>query len=257
MKRMERHRKYRMNPLKDILADNEFYHGTTDYKAIQILYEGFRLKRKYCYWGRSGMFKEGIYLTKSIGVAEMFAYGDIVFKCRLSDKTSILRIDEKYDYKIITSLKHEFGRNILTGDISKAMPANKHLTKKELINLLNYRFHKDFWRQNRKGEWCSEISPSIRHQLKLHKYDAIGNTENEAGIAVFNPAFVKPLKMFHFGYNGTRPFLRKLDKREFASDLAQMISELMECCDNENEREEMEYIESVLQRYRQENFIEI
>jgi hypothetical protein len=159
------------------------------------------------------MFKEGIYLTKSIDVAEMLAYGDIIFKCRLSEKTSILRIDEKYDKKVIDYLRREFGREILTSDISKAMPSNKHLTKKELINLLNYRFHKDFWRQNRKGEWCSEISPSIRQQLKLHKYDAIGNAENEAGIAVFNPAFVKPLKKcFTLDTKDQGCFLRSLIK---------------------------------------------
>ncbi len=242
-----------MSPLKVKLADNEFYHGTTDYKAIQILYEGFRLKKKYCYWGKSGMFKEGIYLTKSIDVAEMFAYGDIIFKCRLSDKVSILRIDEKYDKKVIDYLRREFGREILTSDVSKAMPSNKHLTKKELINLLNYRFNKDFWRQKRKGEWCSEISPSVRHQLKLHKYDAIGNAENMAGIAVFNPAFVKPLKMFQFGYKGIKPFLKELDKKKFASDLGRTISEHRRYCDNDNEREGLGYIESLLQRYRKEN----
>ena len=199
------------------------------------------------------MFKEGIYLTKSIDVAEMFAYGDIIFKCRLSDKVSILRIDEKYDKKVIDYLRREFGREILTSDVSKAMPSNKHLTKKELINLLNYRFNKDFWRQNRKGEWCSEISPSVRHQLKLHKFDAIGNAENMAGIAIFNPAFVKPLKMFQFGYKGIKPFLKELDKKKFASDLGRTISEHRGYCDNDNEREGLGYIESLLQRYRKEN----
>ena len=84
-----------MSPLKVKLADNEFYHGTTDDNAIQILYEGFRLKKRYCNYGRYGTFKQGIYLTKSIAVAEMFAYRDVVFKCRLADKTTILRIDEK------------------------------------------------------------------------------------------------------------------------------------------------------------------
>ena len=243
-----------MNNLKDKLADNEYYHGTSDYKAIQILYEGFRLKKRYCNWGKDGTFKQGIYLTKLIDVAEMFAYGDVVFKCKLLDKASVLRIDEKYDKKIIDSLKREFGKEILTSDISKAIPANKHLTKKELINLLNYRFHKQTWSQKGMLKW-NEILPSIRHQLKLHKYDAIGNVENEAGIAVFNPAFVKFLKMLHIGYRGQRPFLKELDKKKFASDLEQMISEMRACCDSEDEREELVYIESLLQRYRRDNFL--
>jgi hypothetical protein len=245
-----------MNHIKDKLVDNEYYHGTFDYKAIQILYEGFRLKKRYCDWGRTGTFKEGIYLTKSIDVAEMFAYGDVIFKCRLSDKISILRIDEKYEKKIIDYLRREFGRNILTGDISKAMPANKHLTKKELINLINYRFSRmGYWKGNDIWKWDAVI-PSVRHQLKLHKYDAVGNAENMAGIAVFNPAFVKPLKMFHFGYKGIKPFLKELDKKKFASDLKQTISEHREYCDNDNEREGLDYIESLLQRYRKENSIE-
>lgn len=46
-----------MNIPEDKLADNEFYHGTSNYKAIQILYEGFRLKKKYCLYGRYGTFK--------------------------------------------------------------------------------------------------------------------------------------------------------------------------------------------------------
>ena len=245
-----------MKAIQGTLADNEYYHGTSDYKAIQILYEGFQLKKKYCNWGKDGVFKEGIYLTKSINIAVMFANGDIVFKCRLSDKISILRIDEKYDNKIIGSLKREFGRNILTGDISKTIPANKHLTKKELINLLNYRFYKGFWRQNSKGEWCSEISPSIRHQLKLHKYDAIGEPQDEYGIAVFNPFHVKPTTMFHTEYKGQKPFLKKFDKNKFVSDLEQMISEIRQDRDRKDELEEADYIESLLKRYRKDNCLD-
>lgn len=242
-----------MNLLQDKLAENEFYHGTTDYKAIQILYEGFRLKKRYCGYGRYGTFKQGIYLTKSIDIAKMFAYRDVVFKCELADKTSVLRIDEKYDKKVIEYLRREFGKNILTGDISKAIPSNKHLTKNELINLINYRFSQmGYWKEKDWWKWDA-VLPSVRHQLKLHKYDAIGNTENMAGIAVFNPAFVKPLKMFHFDYKGTRPFLEELDKKKFASELAQSISEIREYGESEDEREELDYIESLLQRYRKEN----
>ena len=242
-----------MSPLKVKLADNEFYHGTIDCRAIQILYEGFRLKKKYCGYGRYGTFKQGIYLTKSIEIAEMFAHGNVVFICELADKTSILRIDEKYDKKVIGYLRREFGREILTSDISKAMPANKHLTKRELINLINYRFSQmGYWKGKDIWKWDAVI-PSVRHQLKLHKYDAIGNAENMAGIAVFNPAFVKPLKMFQFGYKGIKPFLKELDKKKFASDLGRTISEHRGYCDNDNEREGLGYIESLLQRYRKEN----
>lgn len=182
----------------------------------------------------------------------MFAYGDVIFKCKLSDKASILRIDEKYDKKVIDTLKREFGKNILTSDINKAIPSNKHLTKKELINLLNYRFYKVSWKQKAKWKWDDVLS-SIRHQLKLHKYDAIGNAKSEAGIAVFNPALVKPSKMFHFEYKGQRPCLRELNKRKFVYELEQMILEIRDCRDGEDELEELNYIESLLLRFRREN----
>lgn len=45
------------------LSDNEYYHGTVSHKAIQILYEGFRLKKYHSNYGRYGTFKQGIYLT--------------------------------------------------------------------------------------------------------------------------------------------------------------------------------------------------
>ena len=124
----------KVSVVSDNLADNEYYHGTIDYNAIQILYEGFRLKKKVSPYGRHGTFKQALYLTKSIDTAALFAYGDIVFKCRLAGGLSVLKITERYDPKVIDTLKREFGKSILTGDISKAIPRNKHLTRKELIN---------------------------------------------------------------------------------------------------------------------------
>jgi len=115
----------------DKLADNEYYHGTEAYKALSILYEGFRLKKGYSFYGSGGTFKQALYLTKSVDAA--VAFGHFIFRCKLADGVSILRIDEYYDKTIINSLRREFGKNILTGDITKALPRNKHLKKKELI----------------------------------------------------------------------------------------------------------------------------
>ena len=50
----------------DKLADDEYYHGTMHYKAIQILYEGFRLKKDFSDFGQNGTFKQGLYYIEKL-----------------------------------------------------------------------------------------------------------------------------------------------------------------------------------------------
>lgn len=71
------------------LAENEYYHGTHAYKALQILYEGFRHKKEYSSFGIHGTFKYGMYLTKSLSIADWFGSG-YVFKCCLKKRVSVL-----------------------------------------------------------------------------------------------------------------------------------------------------------------------
>ena len=77
------------NPIIDKLADNEYYHGTASYKAIQILYEGFRLKKCHSKYGSGGTFKQGIYLTKSLSSAKYFG-SEYIFKCHFKKGISIV-----------------------------------------------------------------------------------------------------------------------------------------------------------------------
>ena len=117
-----------MNHSPDRLAENEYYHGTSCYKAIQILYEGFRFKKHCSMSNGQGTFKHGVYLTKSLSMASLFG-PEYVFKCCLANGTSVLWLNEIYDQKVINYLKREFSKSILTGPISKAIPRNKNLTK--------------------------------------------------------------------------------------------------------------------------------
>jgi len=239
--------------ISDTLSDNEYYHGTMDYKAIQILYEGFRLKKQYSDYGRYGTFKEGLYLSKSLEPAALFGYTDIIFTCVLKMGISILKIDESYDKKVIDSLKREFGKDILTGDLSKVIPRNKHLTRKELINLLNYRFAKTVWHKTKDiQKWRSALS-SVKQQLSLHKFDAIGMPDTEAGVAVFNPTFVKPIAIYHVKRDHTgKAYLLGFNKSQFVSVLRKDIEEFRDP-DDTADMKEWDHVESLLDRYLSEN----
>lgn len=233
------------------LADNEYYHGTEAYKALPILYEGFRLKKEYCFYGSGGTFKQGLYLTKSVDTAVVF--GDFVFRCKLADGVSVLRVDEHYDQKIINSLRREFGKNILAGDITKAMPRNKHLKKKELIHLVNYRYAKrGNWMLDKSWKWDAVVS-SVRQQLQKHKYGAIGNTDDLDGLAVLNPAYVKPLELYGAWKENLKGFLKELDKQSFVYAVKRDIRKLGEIYDSPEEKAIRDHVEVLLARYCQEN----
>ena len=235
----------------DKLADNEYYHGTEAYKALSILYEGFRLKKGYSFYGSGGTFKQALYLTKSVDAA--VAFGHFIFRCKLADGVSILRIDEYYDKTIINSLRREFGKNILTGDITKALPRNKHLKKKELIHLVNYRFAKmGNWKLEEDWKWDAVV-PSIRQQLRKHKYDAIGSTDDLTGLAVLNPAFVKRLELYGSWKEKLKGFLKELDKQSFVYAVKKDIRELGEIYDGPEEKVVRDHVEALLRKYCQEN----
>ena len=253
----------------DKLAENEYYHGTTNSKAIQILYEGFRLKKYYSDYGKYGTFKQGIYLTKSLDVAGLFGHG-YIFKCRLKKSISILWLNEKYDKKIINYLRREFSKNILTGPISKAIPHKKQLTKNELIQLLNYRYCKASWRTKKDSmKWWNSKS-SFRQQLQLHKYDGIGELEDLVGLVIFNPSFVEPMELFELFEGKEIPSkcwpipskelsLREMDKKDFIRSIDWLYKEYIEpSLDNNDslskeEIKQWKYIRSLQERYCREN----
>lgn len=246
----------------DKLADDEYYHGTMPYKALQILYEGFRLKKIHSWYGSGGTFKQGLYLTKSLSSAKYFG-PDYIFKCRLKKGVSIVWIDKGYDKKVINYLKREFSKAILMGPVSKAIPRNKHLTRNELIHLLNYRFIKaDFWawKDSKKwNNWYNSIS-SFRQQLQLHKYDGIGELESLDGLVIFNPSFVKQIGLFKVSGDYENPFLQEMDKKRFILDIDKCYKEKEEDLDNEEKKEldneekkDWEYIRTLQGRFCREN----
>jgi hypothetical protein len=240
-----------MNHSPDRLAENEYYHGTTCYKAIQILYEGFRFKKAFSNFGRYGTFKQGIYLTKSLSVAGLFG-SDYVFKCRLAKGVSVLWLDENYDQKIIDYLKREFSKHILTEPISKVIPKNKNLTRKELIHLLNYRFHKTRW-GNRKDrqKWRLNVS-NFRQQLLFHKYDGVGETKKEVGLIIFNPSLVEPLELLRVVSMGEKHTLEPANPKKFNWEINQYCTDMTEYFDPE-EVPELEHVRSLQLRYCRDN----
>lgn len=239
------------NSIKDNLAKDEYYHGTSDYKAIQILYEGFRLKKDCSDYGRYGTFKQGLYLTKTLDIAGLFARG-YIFKCHVKSGTSILWLDGNYDQKVIQYLKREFSKSILDGDISKVIPRNKNLTKNELIHLLNYRFSKAAsWARKHRHKWFNVVS-SFRQQLQLHKYDGVGETKEEDGVAIFNPSLVKPVELLQATTVGEKTTLKPLNHKKFIKEITQHYIDLVKYYDYED-KEERSQVSSFMERYCQEN----
>lgn len=233
------------------LAEKEYYHGTCSYKALLILYEGFRLKKEHSTWGRDGTFKHALYLTKSVKIATFF--GNSVFKCQIADGMSILRIDERYDQSVIDSLKREFGKNIVTGDITKAIPRNKHLKRKELIHLVNYRFAKmGNWKDDELWKWDAVVS-SIRRQLRRHKYDAIGTADDIIGIGVLNPSLVTPITLYAGSNIWGKGSLKTLDEKRFAYSIQKHIKDMREMIDCPEEETEYDHLEVLLARYCREH----
>jgi len=240
-----------MNQISDKLAGNEYYHGTMGYKALQILYEGFRFKKDFSDYGSYGTLRHGLYLTKSLSVAGRFGSG-YVFKCCLKKGISILWLNEKYDQKVIQYLKREFSKNILTGPISKAIPMNKNLTKNELIHLLNYRFNKTNWQKSKEVQkWRANIS-SFRQQLVLHKYDGVGETEDMVGVMIFNPSYVKPVKLFNVISRGGEHVLKTYNPRKLSTDIDRFYEGIIEDFDSK-EIAKMNYVRSLQERFKKEN----
>jgi hypothetical protein len=244
------------NLVQDKLGEREYFHGTHEDHALRIMYEGFNLRNCAT---RSCIYKQGIYLTKSLYTAASF--GPIVFKCHLAEGVSILWTKEHYDQKVIDSLRREFGKEILNEDISKVIPSNKHLNRKELINLLNYRLsRKDYWKEVKRKtmpNWGSSIS-SIRRQLQFHKYTAMGDTESVWGLVVFNPSFVKPIYTYycpnrnalHFNNNETVR-LKEVDKVYFVKEVYRYIVYMRN--NFPDDQIETDRIGLLLERYCREN----
>ena len=54
----------------------------------------------------------------------------------------------------------------------------------------------------------------------LHKYDGVGETEKEIGVMIFNPSFVKPVKLFSVISRGEEKILGAVDPQQLNTDIA-------------------------------------
>jgi hypothetical protein len=224
-------------------AGTRYYHGTSALGAISISIDGFRqLHDGLRVWGH-GAIGDGIYVTTSLetagyftGISPLTACRDThpyVLEVRLSPGTRILRLDGRYDPRVITYLRREFGKQLLSPKFHLAIPSNKHLTGVELINLANY-----LWVCGERGmrggiaAWAghSDQGP-LRRCLQQQHFEGMGCPESDVGIVVFNPSRLLAAGIFQLvecegaGHTGSaRHQLDEPDPSHLAADAAASIS---------------------------------
>jgi len=167
-------------------------HGTTALNAARIVVEGFRILKD----PNTGALGRGIYLTRSLAWACEFMrdFGGIgrgvVFQVELAPGTRILRLHGKYDPRTIDSLRREFGAELLQIDFHKALPKNKHLRSRELIELLNFLVSdSDQIAITPRSHWAGESG--VRHVLRKSGYMGYGCDRSDAGVVIFDPGRLK------------------------------------------------------------------
>lgn len=177
----------------------DLYHGTSKESAADIIKRGFNLDNHA--WGRG--WGQGVYLSLDAGFASI--WGPVIIRCGLLPNTRILWHDN-HDPKVIDYLKKEFKKDISRPDFWKHLPANKQLTKNELINLWRYLTEKCYQHPNRfkKGayEHLAKNYSRIYQQLRLHQFQGVGNRDVQwPEVLVFNPSQVVPLSAHQWDRN--------------------------------------------------------
>ena len=177
----------------------DLYHGTSKRSASAILRKGFNLRRQV--WGRG--WGNGVYLSGTAKFAT--TWGPVLLRCQMKSGTRILWHDS-YEVKVINYLKKEFKYDISKPDFWKHLPANKQLTKNELINLWRYLTEKCYQHPNRfkKGtyEHLAKNYSRIYQQLRLHQFQGVGNRDVQwPEVLVFNPSQVVPLSAHQWDRN--------------------------------------------------------
>jgi hypothetical protein len=172
-------------------------HGTTAEAAAAILREGFRVWRREEGIGRiasGGNLGVGIYLTLDPEVARWF--GPAVLRVTLSPGTRLLNAARPPDRALLDSLVREFGREILTRPPRKVLPANKKLSRDEVIQLFRHHYVATWerdWGRDREGvpRWPPRRDrhaahlDEMRSLLLRHGFHGFGNPADDNGIVVF------------------------------------------------------------------------
>jgi hypothetical protein len=193
---------------------NYFYHGTSALAAVCIQMDGFRLFSDNLRNWSGGALGNGIYITVALDTAKFFAdvsarsgkqaAAKYVVRAQLTPGTRILRLDGRYDRKLIDYLGREFGKELLSPRFDRALPKNKHLSAVELINLANY-----LWDRGEKhggiAAWSGqEDQGPLRRYLTRHKYDGMGVTDSDIGVVVFNPSKLVPEGVYQLAIDFSR-----------------------------------------------------
>ena len=196
----------------------KYYHGTSYYSAYRILKEGFRLLSGI---GQYGVKGPGTYITDNLDYALFMGQSKggvenpnkpCIIQCELRADGPIMWSEKKYDPKVIKYLKKEFNKKIVdfNYDISKLVPKNKHIARKEAINLVNFWHEKDCKereKERRKSGWGnyktkgdSSFIENTRYLLSSHGFSGWGQYTHDSWdsdeIVIFNPSHVVPVKVW-------------------------------------------------------------
>lgn len=178
-----------------------YFHGTSPAAAVAIAVDGFRLLGPDLRNYGNGAIGAGIYLAGEPRAAVEYARdGHVVLGCDLAAGHRVLRLDGSYDHRVIRSLRKEFGHDLLRADFDRAIPANKHLERRELIHLLNY-----LWTRNEYGGilglFADDLTRTARRTLQRHHYSGFGDPAG-VGMVIVNPSTVRLRNVFVYDEAG-------------------------------------------------------
>jgi hypothetical protein len=172
-------------------AGQYFYHGTAPENVARIWQVGFRIKiyveEDGSRWPTGGCLDTGVYITKNWQMA--LCFGRALLRVELRRGTRILDLSPKPDEKVLNTLRKEFGARLLAMDapIRKLIPANKHLTVHELVELTRYHYHRT-WEQHKHHGVAFD---NCVRMLRKYKFDGYGHPENDIGILILDPSRVR------------------------------------------------------------------
>lgn len=175
-------------------SEQLFYHSTSALAAVSISVDGFRLMSDMMRNWSGGALGSGIYITAALEMAQFYARvanSGVTLRVRMVSGTQILRLDGQYDQRVIEYLGREFSRELFSPNFVKAIPANKRLTRAELIHLVNFLWARGEARKPRSLQpWCDELGP-LRRCLARCRYDGLGSVDSDIGVVIFNPSRLK------------------------------------------------------------------
>jgi hypothetical protein len=171
-------------------SSQRFYHGTAPENVERIRQEGFRIRifveEDGSRWPATGLLGAGVYITSNWRQALFF--GRALLRVALRRGTRILDMRPKPDGKILDALSREFGAPMLARNapVRKLIPANKHLTTRELVELTRYHYQRT-WEQKKHHDVALDHCISL---LRRYKFDGYGHPENDMGIVILDPSRV-------------------------------------------------------------------